>query len=402
MTDYPSNGRTALITAFPQNSGVGAYCSDLFRLGLLRDYLFFQVKRSDSANGYTRVFTPSLPYGGSLFLSTVGARSKLGKVVKAYDFIHLGQVNYAHLVHENKNMIASVHDLFPLEETICRVAYSRIYNFYYRKEVRYISKLMGISTLSHDVAKRVIQFFPDTAPVVIHGFTGDEFKRRDMGLARGSLNLPLVGQLILINGSAEPRKNLETLTRALNRLNLRVTILKVGAKLPGRLRHPVIHLPYLPTNLYPLIYNAADVLVQPSLREGFGRPIIEAVNSGTPIVASDIEVFREILGNYPVFVRPLDVEGWVNSISDVLTLRSLSREVEQSYRSIGDYFREERARLEWANFYREFGVNVFGSAEPPLSEPLSGDVRVPSPHVESSHQFVDELGDLLPPPQPLK
>lgn len=45
---------------------------------------------------------------------------------------------------------------------------------------------------------------------------------------------------------------------------------------------------------------------------------------------------------------------------------------------------------------------VFGLAEPSLSEPLSGDVRVPSPHVESSHQFVDGLGDHLPPPQPPK
>lgn len=45
---------------------------------------------------------------------------------------------------------------------------------------------------------------------------------------------------------------------------------------------------------------------------------------------------------------------------------------------------------------------VFGLAEPPLSESLSGDVRVPSPHVESAHQFVDGLGDHLPPPQPQK
>ena len=50
----------------------------------------------------------------------------------------------------------------------------------------------------------------------------------------------------------------------------------------------------------------------------------------------------------------------------------------------------------------EVAPYVFGLAEPPLSEPLSGDVRVPSPHVESSHQFVDGLGDRLPTPQSLK
>ncbi len=43
---------------------------------------------------------------------------------------------------------------------------------------------------------------------------------------------------------------------------------------------------------------------------------------------------------------------------------------------------------------------VFGLVEPSLSELLSGDVRVPSPHVESSHLLVDGLGDPLLPPQP--
>ena len=45
---------------------------------------------------------------------------------------------------------------------------------------------------------------------------------------------------------------------------------------------------------------------------------------------------------------------------------------------------------------------VFGLAEPSLSELLSGDVRVPSPHVNYSHPFVDGLGDYLPLPQPPK
>ena len=86
-------------------------------------------------------------------------------------------------------------------------------------------------------------------------------------------------------------------------------------------------------------------------------------------------------------------------------LPTLERNVRVGNSVIADASVDTRA-LDWSMAFPEpmgeGGSYVFGLAEPPLSEPLSGDVRVPSPHVESSHQFVDGLGDHLPPPQPLK
>jgi glycosyltransferase involved in cell wall biosynthesis len=48
----------------------------------------------------------------------------------------------------------------------------------------------------------------------------------------------------------------------------------------------------------------------PSFVEGFGLPIIEALSLGCPVIASDLPVFREIGGQIPTFVDPLDREGW--------------------------------------------------------------------------------------------
>ena len=51
-------------------------------------------------------------------------------------------------------------------------------------------------------------------------------------------------------------------------------------------------------------YNAADAFVYPSLQEGFGIPLVEAMRCGTPIIASDIPVFREICGEGVLFFNP--------------------------------------------------------------------------------------------------
>jgi glycosyltransferase involved in cell wall biosynthesis len=53
-----------------------------------------------------------------------------------------------------------------------------------------------------------------------------------------------------------------------------------------------------------LIYNACDAFLFPSLKEGYGRPLVEAMASGLPAVVSDIQVFREICGRSAIFVEP--------------------------------------------------------------------------------------------------
>ena len=67
------------------------------------------------------------------------------------------------------------------------------------------------------------------------------------------------------------------------------------------------------------LYNGADVFVFPSFYEGFGLPPLEAMSCGTPVIASDIRVLREVLGDAALLVDPYNHEEMARGIDRVLT-----------------------------------------------------------------------------------
>lgn len=64
--------------------------------------------------------------------------------------------------------------------------------------------------------------------------------------------------------------------------------------------------------------DSARAVLLPSFIEGFGIPLIEALQRGTPVIASDQPVFREIAGDIPLYLDPLDGQGWETAIADFL------------------------------------------------------------------------------------
>jgi glycosyltransferase involved in cell wall biosynthesis len=64
--------------------------------------------------------------------------------------------------------------------------------------------------------------------------------------------------------------------------------------------------------------EGARALLMPSYVEGFGMPVIEALELGTPVIASDIPVFREIAGDIPTYLDSCDGAGWERAIVDFL------------------------------------------------------------------------------------
>ncbi|GIW04185.1 MAG: hypothetical protein KatS3mg059_0805 [Thermomicrobiales bacterium] len=66
----------------------------------------------------------------------------------------------------------------------------------------------------------------------------------------------------------------------------------------------IIFLGYVPASLLPALYAAADALAFPSLYEGFGLPVLEAMAAGTPVVAANRSALPEVAGDAALLVDP--------------------------------------------------------------------------------------------------
>ena len=120
----------------------------------------------------------------------------------------------------------------------------------------------------------------------------------------------------------EPRKNLATLVDAHVRLGGDLALAVAGAAGWGRppaLDVPgIVRLGYTPPSDLPRLYRGASVVVYPSLFEGFGMPVVEAMACGVPVVVSSHPSLDEACGDAAVRVDPLDAEAIAAGIEEAI------------------------------------------------------------------------------------
>lgn len=88
-----------------------------------------------------------------------------------------------------------------------------------------------------------------------------------------------------------------------------------------KFENAIIVLPHLSREVLAAVYRQSALVLQPSDREGFGLPVIEAMACGTPVVASDLPVLREVGGDAAVYARVADAPAWIESVSGLLRER---------------------------------------------------------------------------------
>ncbi len=135
--------------------------------------------------------------------------------------------------------------------------------------------------------------------------------KQEIDRVKKKYNLP--DQFVLSVGTQEPRKNLVRLTQAMKDVDIPLVV--VGKHGWGVKTQT---LGYVPDPDLPGIYCAATVFAYPSLYEGFGFPVLEAMACGTPVVTSNVSSLPELGGAAAVLVDPLDVSAIVAGITQAI------------------------------------------------------------------------------------
>jgi glycosyltransferase involved in cell wall biosynthesis len=115
----------------------------------------------------------------------------------------------------------------------------------------------------------------------------------------------------------------------------------------------IIFTGYVPDPDLVLLYNAAALFAFPSLYEGFGLPVLEAMACGTPVVTSSVSSLPEIAGDAAILVDPADVAGISSAMEAVLSNPDLAQRMSVAGLVRAHSFSWERTALETLAVYRE-------------------------------------------------
>jgi glycosyltransferase involved in cell wall biosynthesis len=166
-------------------------------------------------------------------------------------------------------------------------------------------------------------FDPARVRVVPWGVTPVAVSPSEVDRMRAARGLP--DRFVLFVGTLEPRKNLPRLAEAARRLGLPLVVAGAeGWGDPVEDRHDdrqVRFLGFVPATELPILYSSATVFAYPSLAEGFGMPVAEAMAQGTPVVTSAGTATEEVAGGAALLVDPHDVDAIATGIERAIAER---------------------------------------------------------------------------------
>ena len=227
--------------------------------------------------------------------------------------------------------VVTIHDLIFLRhpEYYKRID-AMLYTWKFRQTLREADRIIAIS----ECTRRDIMHYGGIGPEridVVYQSCGTRFKHREsedkLQEVKSRYQLPM--RYIVNVGTIEERKNILLAVKALVKLPADVSLVIVGRSTPyceqvkqyigeHDLMSRVLILHDVPNGDLPAIYQLAEVCVYPSRYEGFGIPIIEAIQSGLPVVACKGSCLEEAGGGDSLYVDPDDVEGMAQAVTQVL------------------------------------------------------------------------------------
>lgn len=251
--------------------------------------------------------------------------------------------NPDHIHHITNQDLAFLLTKMELSRTVV-TCYDLIPWVYYRNRSRYwkrnieglrkADRIITISKFSKEDIIRNAGVPADRIDVIYCGVDRNVFYPRRDRTALDTLGIQPDARVLLYVGSEEPRKNLAVVLEAVSLVRKEIPtimLLKVGS--PGmsgsrklitqlitkfHLEDRVFFSGDISEEMLAKYYNASDLFIFPSLYEGFGLPIIEAMACGCPVIASNTTSIPEVVGDAGILVEPDDLHKITQSIIEIL------------------------------------------------------------------------------------
>jgi glycosyltransferase involved in cell wall biosynthesis len=247
------------------------------------------------------------------------------------------------LVHPRRSVV-TVHDLgyhyYPEAHTLSQ-------NLYLRWSTRYNARTAArVLADSEATCRDLVRHYgvpPEKIVVVYPGRDETLAPVTDVALlAAMRARYGLSGPYLLYVGTLHPRKNLVRLVQAFASFsqspipNLQLVLagqkgwlydeIVTQVRRSG-LADRVVLTGYVPDADLPALLSGALAFVYPSLYEGFGLPVLEAMACATPVVCSNVSSLPEVVGDAALLVDPLDMEAWVVALRQITADEGLRREL---------------------------------------------------------------------------
>jgi len=307
-------------------------------------------------------------------------RTPLRKVLKnSFDLLTIVKKYQLDIIHDPCQMgpfllpmkakkILTIYDLFPL--THPQAAPSRYSPYIYKYLLPQVLKGTDIIIAgSKNTQKDLLKFFPNVKgkTTVIYAAAEESFRKignLERVKRKYTLDFPFIFSLGILN----PIKNFTTLIKAFSKLKAQDLKHKlvIGGKKGWRFENifqqagdlvkkgEIIFTGYIPNRDLPYFYNLADLFVFPSLYEGFGIPILEAMACGCPVITSNISSMPEVAGNAALFINdPLNADEIASKITQVLTNSNLKKGLIKKGSVQAAKFSWERTARETIKVYEE-------------------------------------------------
>jgi len=354
---------------FHNNSGLGNYSRDLVRILSMffpeNEYYLFAKNKSNNVNKLLEkknIFFKRIKKG--VFSRQI--KMGLNAQNENCDIFHglSGELPIKWNKSVKTKKIVSIHDLIFLK-------YPRFYSFFDRKIYTWkaenaVKKADLVIAISEQTKRDIIEYFhiPEEKIHVVYQTCSDNFKKEysEEQLFTTFEKFKLPERFILNVGTIEERKNLFSIVKAIKGLKIPLVVIGKETNYCKRIKKFILE-NNMQKQIYFLqgvgnvelshIYQLADIFIYPSLYEGFGIPIIEAMFSKTPVITSNTSCLPEAGGNDSLYVNPTNVEDirskilylWENS-------EERSRRVNKSLEFVKK-FNENRISEELMKAYKE-------------------------------------------------